>query len=372
VYQRHDIPTDFPPDLPADLERPRLSSAGTLPAVLSEVRDMRRALVVASLITLGILLPRPASAQYGPFYWGAITPWGAYSAAGQYDYPDPYVNVAINGEWWYAGEGGCDPDLPECDGYEDFEWISGFIQGSDGWSYEDPGYGQYFWVDGNGASDAAGFYWIDPYLTPATWLSPVYYNGWIWFDVGGLIQQAAWLNPVCQPDYLRDALSGQYVNYGLEVWSCQEFKNYPPSAYVSYYFTWENVNHVHTVPIDNPYTWAMMSGYTLYGLDRTQDNYYAVQSGNDNSINVTSGYRSPDVQGSLYVPAAKVPHVYGRAADQKAVWWSPGVVPQADWQVLANAASLAGPSYLEPYTYNMCNCSSDSRTHVHTEWPYVR
>ena len=101
-----------------------------------------------------------------------------------------------------------------------------------------------------------------------------------------------------------------------------------------------------------------MSGRTLDGLDQTQDNF-------GDGLWITSGYRSPNVtnHGSYY-------HMWGRAADQKAPWWPSGIIPEYVWNDLAAAAANAGPEWVEPYNYNPCNCPADSRTHVHSQWPY--
>ena len=116
--------------------------------------------------------------------------------------------------------------------------------------------------------------------------------------------------------------------------------------------TLPDVNH----PEDNPHNWAIVSRLLLSGLDRTQDTY-------GYGLRITSGYRSPNVtgNGSYY-------HMWGRAGDQKAYSWPAGEIPYNDWLPLYNSAWAAGAEWVEPYDYD----PPSSRTHVHSQWPYLR
>ena len=180
--------------------------------------------------------------------------------------------------------------------------------------------------------------------------------GWQLIYVTEYLQaQTAYILTITCGDADLDALIAEYRNYNIQPRpTCPDFKNFPPTALVSRYFHWGEVNH----PEDNPHNWAIMSGRTLNGLDQTQDIY-------GDGLRITSGYRSPNVTngGSFF-------HLWGRAADQKAWWWPGGIIDHDTWQVLYDAAVAAGPEWVEPYLYNPCNCPSDSRTHVHSQWPY--
>jgi|RhiMetdeSRZDD1v2_1073273.scaffolds.fasta_scaffold08603_6 hypothetical protein len=184
----------------------------------------------------------------------------------------------------------------------------------------------------------------------------LYYRGTEVSYLGGTGQQAS--NSCGDPDL--DSLIAMYrrnpnpPSGQPKVPTCSHFRNFPRSALVSRYFTWGDLNH----PEDNPHNWAIVSGLMANGVDTTQD-YYG-----DGTV-ITSGYRSPDVTGggSYY-------HMWGRAGDQKAYWWPAGIIAEDVWTSLYNAAWSAGAEWVEPYNYNPCNCPSDSRTHVHSQWPY--
>lgn len=102
------------------------------------------------------------------------------------------------------------------------------------------------------------------------------------------------------------------------------------------------------------YTCAILTDGLLNGLENTRNDYGC-------AMEVSSGYRNPIHNETLTGSALNSSHIFGRAADIIVVDINQNdLIERAEWDELANAARMAGATYIEPY--------EDTGRWVHMSW----
>lgn len=143
----------------------------------------------------------------------------------------------------------------------------------------------------------------------------------------------------------RDVIIQEYATYNAGIIPfCHAFT----SAGGTQNFSWSELNQA----TDNTHQpWAILHDILWAGLENTRSNY------NRGGIRITSGYRCPHINVGIPGSAQRSRHMYGDAADMKS-----GDHPwnQDEWNRLADAAVLAGATFIKPY--------ETDTSHVHADW----